>query len=73
MLPLSFFTDNIGKTLKRSRKDKITDEVFTSYVHVKDERAAQYYHDLQDEYISFEKNNPRRIHIGDNTCISCEG
>ena len=74
---MSFFTDNIGKTLKRSRKDIPTGKIVISYVHVKDESRAKYYHDIQDDETFFEVNVPTihrpRTQIGDNVCTACEG
>lgn len=58
MHSLDFF--EVGKTLKRIRYDVGTRQEKTSYVFIKDAKTAAYHHDLQDEYLRYDKNEPRR-------------
>lgn len=58
MHSVDFF--EVGKTIKRIRKDVDTQSERISYVHVKDKKTAEYHHSLQSDFIRYEKNEPRR-------------
>jgi len=70
MKNITWFTDRIGQTVKRTTTDAITRSVRVSWQLIRDEKTADYLFDIQSEHIQF--SDPREA-VAENTCTTCEG